>query len=112
MQRTLTKRRKMFDDQYKVPPELLLNDSDAAKSLGDTGGFGKTTNSSVPDPFRFKLQYSREEAAEMLSVSPRTLDRLIAEKQLPIRRIGRRVLITHNALEQFTRRDHATGGTV
>jgi excisionase family DNA binding protein len=56
-----------------------------------------------------KLQYSREEAAELLGISLRTLDRLIAEKTLPARRIGRRVLITHDALLMFTKRDHSTG---
>jgi excisionase family DNA binding protein len=56
-----------------------------------------------------KLQYSREEAAELLGISLRTLDRLIAEKTLPARRIGRRVLITHDTLLMFTKRDHSTG---
>jgi excisionase family DNA binding protein len=59
---------------------------------------------------RFKLQFSREEAAEMLGVSLRTLDRLIAEKQITVRRIGRRVLITRDTLAQFTKRNHQTGG--
>ena len=58
----------------------------------------------------YKLQFSREESAEILGLSLRTLDRLIAENQLPVRRIGRRVLITRDALETFTSRDHATGG--
>lgn len=58
--------------------------------------------------FQFKLQYSRDEAAELLGVSLRTLDRLIAEKQLPVRRIGRRVLVTRDVLAQFVRRDHQT----
>lgn len=56
-----------------------------------------------------KLQYSREEAAELLCISLRTLDRVIAEKRLPVRRIGRRVLITYEALLAFTKRDHPTG---
>jgi excisionase family DNA binding protein len=55
-----------------------------------------------------KLQYSRRETAEMLSVGLRTLDRLIAEKEIIVRRIGRRVVITREALAQFTRRDHQT----
>ena len=55
-----------------------------------------------------KLQYSRKEAKELLNIGLRTLDRLIAGKQLPVRRVGRRVLITGEALKQFTRRDHAT----
>jgi excisionase family DNA binding protein len=46
----------------------------------------------------------------MLGVSLRTLDRLIAEKQITVRRIGRRVLITRDTLAQFTKRNHQTGG--
>ena len=45
----------------------------------------------------------------MLGISVRTLDRLIAEKQLQVRRIGRRVLITRDVLTQFVKRDHQTG---
>lgn len=46
----------------------------------------------------------------MIGVSLRTLDRLIAEKQLHVRRTGRRVLVNHDELVQFTKRDHPTGG--
>lgn len=56
-----------------------------------------------------KLQYSRDDAAYVLSISLRTLDRLIAEKQIAVRRIGRRVLITHDALAAVTKRDRQTG---
>jgi excisionase family DNA binding protein len=51
---------------------------------------------------------SRQIAAGMLDVSLRTLENLIATKQLPIRRIGRRVVISRQALDEFARRDHAT----
>jgi excisionase family DNA binding protein len=68
-----------------------------------------TPISGVSDLFRFRLQYNRDEAAEMLGISVRTLDRLIAEKQLQVRRIGRRVLITRDVLTQFVKRDHQTG---
>jgi hypothetical protein len=40
-----------------------------------------------------KLLVGREEAAEMLSISCRALDYLVANKQLLVRRIGTRVLI-------------------
>ena len=56
-----------------------------------------------------KLQFSREESVQILGISVRTLDRLVAEKQLSARRIGSRVLITREALAQFTKRDHWTG---
>jgi excisionase family DNA binding protein len=55
-----------------------------------------------------RLGYSRLEAAQMLGISLRTVDRLIAEKQLPVRRIGKRVLITRDVLTQFVKRDHPT----
>jgi excisionase family DNA binding protein len=45
----------------------------------------------------------------MLGISERTLDRLIAEKELQVRRIGRRVLISKDALVSFMRRNHTTG---
>jgi excisionase family DNA binding protein len=50
----------------------------------------------------------KREAARLLSVSLRTIDNLLARHELPYRRIGRRVLISSKALEQFVRRDHPT----
>jgi len=51
---------------------------------------------------------SKKEAARVLSVSPRTIDNLIASKELSVRRVGRRCLIPRTALEAFARRDHST----
>jgi len=53
-----------------------------------------------------KLLHTKAEAASMLSVSLRTVDTLIALKELPVRRIRRRVLIPHTALINFIRHDH------
>jgi excisionase family DNA binding protein len=53
-----------------------------------------------------KLLVGREEAAEMLSISCRALDYLIANKQLLARRIGTRVLIPVTELRNFSRSDH------
>ena len=53
-----------------------------------------------------KLLHSKKEASQMLNVSLRTIDNLIAFKELPARRIGRRVLIPHSALVNFVRTDH------
>jgi excisionase family DNA binding protein len=50
-----------------------------------------------------KLLYSKKQAAELLSVSLRTLDRLIATKRLVVRRIGKRVLVSREALEELAR---------
>jgi excisionase family DNA binding protein len=54
-----------------------------------------------------KILYTKREAAELLSISLRSLDYLIFSHQIPTRRIGRRVLIHRDAIEQFARRDHA-----
>ncbi len=48
----------------------------------------------------------RVEAAGMLSISPRALDYLVANKLLAARRIGTRVLIPVADLRRFSRGDH------
>jgi excisionase family DNA binding protein len=48
-----------------------------------------------------QLLFSKRQAAEALSVSLRTVDNLISRNQLPVTRIGKRVLISWQALEQF-----------
>jgi hypothetical protein len=53
-----------------------------------------------------KLLVGRVEAAEMLSISCRALDYLVANKQLLIRRIGSRVLIPVSELRRFSHSDH------
>jgi excisionase family DNA binding protein len=54
------------------------------------------------------LAMSKTEEARMLGVSLRTVDRLIALKQLPVRRLGRRVLVPRNGLQTLLRADHPT----
>ena len=53
-----------------------------------------------------RLLFSQAEAARMLGISLRTLQNLIAAKQISVRRIGRRVLLHRRELEAFARRDH------
>jgi hypothetical protein len=53
-----------------------------------------------------KILVSRNEAAEMLSISCRALDYLLASKQIIIRRIGARVLIPISDLERYSGSDH------
>ena len=53
-----------------------------------------------------KLLLSRQEAAALLSISQRSLDYLIANKVLIVRRIGSRVLIPATELRRFVRADH------
>jgi excisionase family DNA binding protein len=51
---------------------------------------------------------SKRDAAKALSISLRTLDYLIASKELAVRRVGRRCLIARKSLEEFARHDHPT----
>lgn len=53
-----------------------------------------------------KLLVGREEAAQMLSISQRGLDYLVASKRLPTRRIGGRVLIPVADLRRYACFDH------
>jgi hypothetical protein len=53
-----------------------------------------------------RLLYDRKEAARQLSISVRSLDYLIAGKQLDTRRIGRKVLVTHASLVRYASANH------
>jgi hypothetical protein len=53
-----------------------------------------------------KLLVCREEAAEILSISVRSVDYLLANRQLTSRRIGPRNLIPMADLRRGARRDH------
>jgi excisionase family DNA binding protein len=48
-----------------------------------------------------RLMHSRTETAQLLGVSIRLIDQAIAAGTLEVRRIGRRVLIPHGAIERF-----------
>jgi excisionase family DNA binding protein len=54
-----------------------------------------------------KLLFSREEAAEMLSLSLSTLCVVINRGMIRVRRNGRRVMIEKREIEKFSRTDHA-----
>jgi excisionase family DNA binding protein len=53
-----------------------------------------------------KILFTKREAAQLLSISLRSLDYLIFNQQISTRRIGRRVLVHRDAIERFARRDH------
>jgi hypothetical protein len=53
-----------------------------------------------------RLLVGRRDAARMLSISQRSLDYLIANKELATRRIGSRVLIVITDLRRYARADH------
>ena len=67
-----------------------------------------TAETSISERAPEILALSKVEAARTLGVSLRTVDRLIALKQLPVRRLGRRVLIPRNGLLALLRADHPT----
>ena len=52
-----------------------------------------------------RVLYTRDCAAHQLSINVRTLDRLIGNKQLTARRIGRKVLVPHVELMKLSRKD-------
>jgi excisionase family DNA binding protein len=67
-----------------------------------------TTEPAILNQRPESVAVSKVEAAQMLGVSVRTVDRLIALKELPVRRLGRRVLIPRNGLHNLLRSDHPT----
>jgi excisionase family DNA binding protein len=48
-----------------------------------------------------QILLSKRQAAQALSISIRTLDKLILTKRLPVHKIGRRVLISRASMERF-----------
>ena len=52
-----------------------------------------------------RILYTRSESAKLLSISLSSLDRLIGNKMLSARRIGRKVLLPHVELMKLSRRD-------
>jgi excisionase family DNA binding protein len=55
-----------------------------------------------------KILYTKRETAQLLSISVRSLDYLIFNRQIATRRIGRRVLVHRDTIERFARYDHLT----
>lgn len=54
-----------------------------------------------------RLLYNKKEAAAQLSISVSTLDQLIAQGELEVRRLGVRILIPRRELERLATRDVA-----
>lgn len=50
----------------------------------------------------------RWEAARLLGISMRTVDYLLARRDLTPRRVGRKVLVSYEELRKFARRDHSS----
>jgi excisionase family DNA binding protein len=49
-----------------------------------------------------------KDAANLLSVCPRTVQNLIVAKKLKTRKVGRRTLLSYRELLEFSRHDHTT----
>ena len=56
--------------------------------------------------YQLKLLYTKREAAQLLSLSVRSIDYLITNCEIASRRVGRRVLIHRDVIERFARQDH------
>jgi len=54
-----------------------------------------------------RLLLDRKRSANLLSISLRTLDALLARRELAPTRVGRRVLIHRRDLEKFAARSHS-----
>jgi excisionase family DNA binding protein len=61
----------------------------------------------MPNP---KILVSKAEAAEMLSLSVRVIEKLIRRRQLEVVQVGRRVLIPTKSLAAFAARGDADPG--
>lgn len=53
-----------------------------------------------------KLLLSKRETAQLLGLSVRSIEHLIANKRLMARRVGGRVLVPYSACQIFVRSDH------
>ncbi|MGH9472044.1 MAG: helix-turn-helix domain-containing protein [Terriglobales bacterium] len=51
------------------------------------------------------LLVTKQQAAQMLAVSVRTVEKLLAQKQLAYRKLGKRTLIPYSAVAQLARHD-------
>jgi excisionase family DNA binding protein len=71
-----------------------------------TNGLNRKTPASVAVSPMDKLLVSQEEAAQLLSISKRSVEYLVATRQLPTRRIGTRALIPIEDVRRFSRSDH------
>jgi excisionase family DNA binding protein len=56
------------------------------------------------------LLYSKKEAAGMLSIGLRTLDSLVQHGQIRVLRVGKRVLIPLQSLQEFIQRQGDLSG--
>jgi excisionase family DNA binding protein len=73
------------------------------------GNYPEIQSDNTHAPLVPKMLYTRQEAAEALSLSIRTIDSLTANQELRVVRVGSSVRIPVESLRAFMRRDHSTG---
>jgi excisionase family DNA binding protein len=71
-----------------------------------TNGLHRKSPASVEVVPMNKLLVSQSEAAQLLSISKRSVEYLVATRQLSTRRIGTRALIPIEDVRRFARSDH------
>jgi excisionase family DNA binding protein len=69
-------------------------------------GLPRKAPASVTVAPKDKLLVSQDEAAQLLSISRRSVEYLVASRRLSIRRIGTRALIPIEDVRRFARADH------
>jgi len=86
----------------RTPPDAGVQKLDVSKQRNGK----RKPPAEAKVPVHAKLLVSREEAAEILSISVRSVDYLVATGRLSPRRIGTRVLILLEEVRKFARVDH------
>ena len=117
-----------FESDFPLnPTSNECSDGNPPSSLSSSGGISPSGNRTVPElrepkrkercgtrkppmrtavPLDQKLLVSRKVAAEMLTISIRKVDYMIADGRLLTRRIDNRVLIPIEEIRKFARSDH------
>lgn len=84
---------------------LTMSDFRLGTHMGQEHRLKKPSGrASIPPEQR--LLIDRRDAAQYLSISQRSLDYLLAQGELHVRRIGSRVLIPLSELQRYARIDH------
>ncbi len=97
----------------EVEPSKSTNDpaTDPRRAVGRFENLDATANKKKPVqratlPPEQRLLVDRRDAAQYLSISQRSLDYLVANGELNVRKIGARVLIPISELQRYAQVDH------
>ena len=86
---------------------VQLNNRKGERLIMESSPHSQSSADKKPDiRVEEKLLLSRRDAAQVLSISQRALDYLVATRRLTTRRIGKRVLIPVAELRRYARADH------